>query len=137
MSYSLHPYTSMSSYHLFHSLSHIYFTSSSPTLSPLLLHLLYLFISHGFSPITSSSPQLIALLISYLNSPLPTTPTISDAAFKIFFCPLCFCGVLCMKDTIFSPFFSLIGFWNFVVYVITWFVVLFFLLDLWVLNLRL
>uniref|UniRef100_A0A2N9EK49 Uncharacterized protein n=1 Tax=Fagus sylvatica TaxID=28930 RepID=A0A2N9EK49_FAGSY len=61
--------------------------------SPMPLHLPHLFISpidlfisHGFFPLassspldlslTSSSPQLIAPSISYLNSPLPTVPTI-------------------------------------------------------------
>ena len=67
--------------------------------SPSTLHLPYmgfsiicLFISltssspMGFS-LTSSPPQLIAPSISYLNSPLPTAPTISDATLEIFFTP--------------------------------------------------
>ena len=44
---------------------------------------------------------------------------------NFFFCPLCFYGRLCMKDAIFFPFCSLIGFVDFVVCVITRFKVLF------------
>ena len=80
-------------------------TSSSSTLSPprlfishgffphLFISPIDLFISHRFFPpclfisLTSSSPQLIAPSISYLNSPLPTAPTIGDAMLEIFFCP--------------------------------------------------
>jgi hypothetical protein len=60
----------------------------------------------GFS-LTSSPPQLIAPSISYLNSPLPTVPTIGDAALDFFFYPLCFYGGLCMKDAIFFSSFTL------------------------------
>jgi hypothetical protein len=42
-----------------------------------------------------------------------------------------------MKDVIFFPFCSLIGFVDFVVCFITRFVFFYFLLDLWVLNLGL
>ena len=98
----------MSFYSLFHSLflslslSLSSFTFSSPTLSPPRLSIslnssspmsfstLYLFISLtssspiGFS-LTFSPPQLLAPSISYLNSSLPTTPTIGDA--RNFFLP--------------------------------------------------
>jgi hypothetical protein len=62
----------------------------------------------------TSSP-LIAPSICYLNSPLPTAPTIGDAALEFFFYPLCFYGGLCMKDAIFFLFYSLIRFVDFVV----------------------
>jgi hypothetical protein len=35
--------------------------------------------------LTSLPPQLIAQSISYLNSPLPTAPTIGDVALEFFF----------------------------------------------------
>jgi hypothetical protein len=97
----------MSSYPLFHSLSlslslslsHTSFMFSSPTLSPLAspspstLHLPWVFPPFAFSSpmgfsLTSSPPQLIALSISYLNSPLPTTPTIGDVVLEIFLLPM-------------------------------------------------
>ena len=56
---------------------------------------------------------------------------------NFFFLPLCLCGRLCMKDAIFFPFCFFIRFVDFVICVITRFVVFIFifLLDLWVLNL--
>jgi hypothetical protein len=148
------------------SLSHISsFTSSSPTLSPPRLFISltssspmgfspfssypsplhlpwvfppHLFISHGFFPHLFIS-QLIAPSISYLNSPLPTTPTIGDAALEFFFLPPVLLWWFVYERCNFFPFCSLIGFVDFVVCVITRFVVFIFifLLDLWVLNLGL
>ena len=142
---------SMSSYLLLHSLFllshlspfHLPLTSSSSTLSsphlsislnslsPMGFSTLCLFMSFtssspiGFS-LTSSPPQLIASSISYLNSPLPTIPTIGNAALEIFFTPS-FYGGLCMKDAnFFFLFCSLIRFVDFVVFVIIRIVVFFF-----------
>ena len=148
----------MSSYPLFHSHSlsltshlsplHLPHTLllafSSP--SPLYLPWIFppcLFISltssspMGFS-LTFSSPQLIAPSISYLNSPLPITPTIGDAL-KIFFCPLCLCGGLCMKDANFFSFALWLDLWIlwYVLLLNLYFFIFSFLLDLWVLNLGL
>ena len=99
ISHSLSP----SPLHLPHSLS---LASLSPMgFSPMPLHLPHLFIYHGFFPhlfvspidlfifhgffpFTSSSPQLIAPSISYLNFPLPTVLTIGNAAPKFFFTPM-------------------------------------------------
>ena len=97
-------------------------TSSSSTLSPprlfishgffphLFISPLDLFISHRFFPpclfiaLTSSSPQLIAPSISYLNSPLPTVPTISNAALNFFFAPVLLVVVYVCNMQLFSLF---------------------------------
>ena len=117
----------MSSYPLFHSLflslssftfsslPHLFISHSLPLSPPLAspssstLHLPWVFPPFvSSSPIrfflTSSSPQLIASLMSYLNSPLPIAPTTGDAALEFSFYPLCFYGGLCMKYAIFFPF---------------------------------
>ena len=71
-------------------------TSSSPTLSPPRLFISLISSSPiGFSPLPLHLPwifpspllQLIVPSISYLNSPLPTTPTIGDVAL-VFFAPM-------------------------------------------------
>ena len=107
-------------------ISHGFFPHASSSPSPLYLswvfpsplhlpnwplHLPWVFLPCLFISLTSSSlmdlsptssfPQFIAPSISYLNSPLPTAPTIGDTALNFFFLPLCFYGGLCMKDAIF------------------------------------
>ena len=121
-------------YSLFLSLSHLShfhlpLTSSSPTLSPPCLSIslnssspigfstLCLFIFHGVFPDLFTSPIdcTLNLLFGYLNSPLPTVPTVGDAALRNFFYSLCFYGGLCMKNEICFPlllFDSIYGFFG-------------------------
>ena len=110
-------------------ISHGFFPHTSSSPSP--LHLPWVFPPCPFISLTSSSsisfslisssPQLIAPSIFYLNSLLPTTPTIGDAL-EFLFCPLYFCGGFCMKDAKFSPFVLWLDLW------ILWYVLL---LDLY------
>ena len=126
----------MLSYPLFHSLSlsHLPLTSSSPTLSPLHLHLPQLFISYGFFHLLPLHlPHLFISLIDCtinLLFKLSTThyPTIGVAALEIFFTPYASMVVCVWKmQFFFFLFCSLIWFVDFVVCVITRFVVFIFI----------
>ena len=144
----------LSSLHLPHSF--LLASSSLMGFSPMPLHLPHLFISHGFFPylfislidifisheffpLTSSSPQLIAPSIFYLNFPRPTVPTIGNTTLKFFFCPCAFVVVCVWNMQLFSPFALWFDLWILRYVLLQRFIVFIFIfvLDLWVLNLRL
>ena len=79
---------------------------------PLPLYLSHLFISHGSFPhlFISSIDCTLNLLFKLSTTHCPNNWWCYA---QIFFLPLCFCGGLCIKDTIFSPFALWFNLWIF------------------------